>query len=214
MKHPHATVLTSEAFSAGMIRSATDYEVFAKGVKGEAAGMQGFDLAFYENRAYYHTPRDSISGMGHGKAKEALWAMLETVRGSGLGLLNDAEPGTDASASVYFDSKFSIILSCCCAIIHACIVFGKNVVVFKQSSLYAFNIGLLVLGPLVTIGLITWVVLASKKRSSTWSLKTNQVSQFLMALQEQNPCPPPAARQSGGSSYGRFLDGNASGLHF
>ncbi|KAI0827758.1 hypothetical protein BC628DRAFT_1317988 [Trametes gibbosa] len=157
VKHPHASIVTSEAFSTGMIRSTTDYEIYAHGVKDGAVGLQGFDLAFYKNRAYYHTSRDSISGMGHDKAKKALWAMLETVRGSGLGLLNDDEPGTDASPSVYFD------------------ILGQVIVVFKQSSFYAFNIALLVLGPLVTLGLITCVVLASKKRSQAQPIPASHI---------------------------------------
>lgn len=105
VKHPHGNVLTSEAFSMGLIRSATDYEVYARGVEGEAEGLQGFDFAFYKNRAYYHTPRDSISGMGQGEGRKALWAMMELVRGSALSLLNDDNSGKDARASVYFDCK-------------------------------------------------------------------------------------------------------------
>ncbi|KAI0645003.1 hypothetical protein C8Q79DRAFT_1001599 [Trametes meyenii] len=147
VKNPHANVLTSEAFSLGMIRSATDYEIYARGVKGAAAGLQGFDFAFYKNRAYYHTPRDSIPGMGHAETRKALWAMLETVRGSGLALLNDEVPGTDTSAPIYFD------------------LFGRSLIILPMSSVYAANIVLLVLGPLSTIGLLVWVVLAAKKRS-------------------------------------------------
>lgn len=88
-----------------MIRSATDYEIYARGVEGEAKGLQGFDFAFYKNRAYYHTPRDSVQGMGSRSARRALWAMMELVRGAGVSLLNDEEPGTDTRAPVYFDSE-------------------------------------------------------------------------------------------------------------
>ncbi|KAI0364003.1 Zn-dependent exopeptidase [Pilatotrama ljubarskyi] len=147
VKHPHGTVLTSEAWSTGMIRSATDYEVYARGVEGEAAGLEGFDFAFYKNRAYYHTLRDSISGMGHNGARKAIWAMLETVRGAGLTLLNDDHPGTDTTKPVYFD------------------VLGRTLVLLPLNSLYLGNIVLLVLGPLSTIGLLVWVILTAKKRS-------------------------------------------------
>ncbi|KAI0657787.1 hypothetical protein C8Q70DRAFT_264499 [Cubamyces menziesii] len=148
VKHPHATVLTSEAFSLGMIRSSTDYEVYARGIKGELPGMQGLDFAFYKNRAYYHTPRDSIAGMGHNGARQALWAMMETTKGAGESLLNDDKPGTDSRPPVYFD------------------LFGRSLVLFSMDAMYATNITLLVLGPLSVIGLIVWVVLASKQRSS------------------------------------------------
>lgn len=105
VKHPHGNTLTSDAFSAGMIRSATDYQVYARGVKGKIDGMQGLDFAFYKNRAYYHTPRDSIAGMGAGEGRKALWAMMETTLGSGLSMLNRDEFNNDARASVYFDRK-------------------------------------------------------------------------------------------------------------
>ncbi|CDO78073.1 hypothetical protein BN946_scf184708.g7 [Trametes cinnabarina] len=148
VRHPHATALTSEAFSRGMIRSATDYEIYARGVKGEVDGLQGFDLAFYKNRAYYHTLRDSIPGMGHGEARKALWAMIETVSGSGLALLNNEEGGIDSRSPVYFD------------------VFGRALIILHMDTLYGINVALLVLGPLSTIALAVWVILAAKKRSN------------------------------------------------
>ncbi len=111
--------MTSEAFSAGLIRSATDYEVYARGVQGEAAGHQGFDFAFYKNRAYYHTPRDSIAGMGHGEGRKALWAMLELTHGAALSLLNDDQPATDDTrASVYFDGEWQHDISSCSSDVH------------------------------------------------------------------------------------------------
>ncbi|RDX48595.1 hypothetical protein OH76DRAFT_1352007 [Lentinus brumalis] len=152
VKHPHGNILTSEAFSAGLIRSATDYEVYARGVEGEAPGIQGFDFAFYKNRAYYHTPRDSIPGMGHGEGRKALWAMMELVRGAGLSLLNDAEPGSDSRGSVYFD------------------ILGRAMVLFSLDAFYIFNIVFLVIGPLSAIGLIAWVMLASKQHSTPESV--------------------------------------------
>lgn len=105
VKHPHGSSLTSDAFAAGAIRSATDYEVYARGVEGVTKGMEGFDFAFYKNRAYYHTLRDSIPGMGQGEGRKALWAMMELTRGAGLRMLNDDEWGTDARPSVYFDRE-------------------------------------------------------------------------------------------------------------
>ena len=111
VKHPHGNVLTSDAFSAGFIRSATDYEVYARGVDGEAAGLQGFDFAFYKNRAYYHTPRDSIPGMGHAEGRKALWSMMELVRGSALSLLNDDDSHEDDRPSIYFDSKLTVVVA-------------------------------------------------------------------------------------------------------
>lgn len=65
--------------------------------------MQGLDFAFYKNRAFYHTPFDSISGMGRNEGRKALWAMMETVRGAGLNLLNGPAADDNTEAGVYFD---------------------------------------------------------------------------------------------------------------
>ncbi|KAG2133180.1 uncharacterized protein EDB93DRAFT_1331526 [Suillus bovinus] len=42
--HPHANVLTGDAFSRGVIRSGTDYSVY------EQAGLKGLDFAFYRGK--------------------------------------------------------------------------------------------------------------------------------------------------------------------
>ena len=66
--------------------------------------MQGLDVAFYKNRAFYHSLRDLIPGMGYGEGKKTLWAMLETAWGAGLALLNDdATANDDHSLGIYFN---------------------------------------------------------------------------------------------------------------
>lgn len=72
---------------------------------GEKDGMEGIDFAFYKNRAYYHTPFDSIPGMGRSEGRKALWSLMETVRGAGMALLNDEVVGSN-TPGVYFDSEF------------------------------------------------------------------------------------------------------------
>lgn len=79
--HPHANVLFADAFSRGLVRSATDYSVYEK------AGLDGLDFAFYRGRSRYHTWDDSIPGMEGGK--KALWAMMEATHGASLALAND-----------------------------------------------------------------------------------------------------------------------------
>ena len=110
VQHPHGNVLSADAFARGVIRSGTDFSVFAKGIPGEKAGMAGIDFAFYRNRAYYHTPFDSIPGMGRGEGRKALWAMMETVRGAGLELLNGTEIDDNGDTGVYFDGALSLLL--------------------------------------------------------------------------------------------------------
>ncbi|OCH89411.1 Zn-dependent exopeptidase [Obba rivulosa] len=147
VSHPHGNVLSADAFARGVIKSATDYEVYAKGIKGQTEGMSGSDFAFYRNRAYYHTPLDSIAGMGPRNARKALWAMMDGVRGAGLALLNeDVAAEDDQRHGVYFD------------------LFGHAFVAFPLQALFVTNVVLLVVGPISVIGLLVWVILVARKQ--------------------------------------------------
>ncbi|KZT72372.1 hypothetical protein DAEQUDRAFT_664218 [Daedalea quercina L-15889] len=149
ISHLQADVLTGDAFKRGVIRSGTDYQVYAEGLKGTQDPMNGLDIAFYKNRAFYHTPRDSIPGMGYGEGKKALWAMLETARGAGLALLNDDDTVDDGGSSgVYFD------------------LFRSRLILFSMQALFVTNVVLLVIGPIVTIVLLAFLVIATKKSGS------------------------------------------------
>jgi hypothetical protein len=100
--HPHANVISADAFARGIIRSETDYVVYTKGL---GRSMDGLDFAFYRGRSKYHTKYDSIPGMAGGE--KALWAMMESVRGAGDTLVNsvDQENGPSDEKAVYFDCK-------------------------------------------------------------------------------------------------------------
>ncbi|KAF8161605.1 hypothetical protein B0H34DRAFT_796364 [Crassisporium funariophilum] len=133
VSHPHGNVLSADAFARGVISSGTDFSVYMLGL-GSGTGMEGMDLAFYQGRSKYHTKYDSIPGANGGK--QSLWAMMESVRGAGMSLLNDDKTHVgdgEAKGPVYFD------------------VFGTAFLVFTQQSLYIFNIVMLVVGPLVLL---------------------------------------------------------------
>lgn len=104
--HPHANVFFADAFSRGVIRSATDYSVY------EEAGLDGLDFAFYKGRSRYHTGYDSVSGMQG--SKKALWAMMEATHGASLALANDntahAQPLPRQERPVYFERERSRVL--------------------------------------------------------------------------------------------------------
>ena len=44
-------------------------------------------------------------------------------------------------------------------------MYGRALVMFPMDAVYAFNVALMVIGPLSTIGLIAWVMLAAKEHS-------------------------------------------------
>lgn len=82
-----------------------------KGYRGVGGGMRGADIAFYQNRARYHTSEDSIRAMGREGTLRALWAMMEVARGAGSALLGASENalGEDvvgnAEPSTYFERR-------------------------------------------------------------------------------------------------------------
>ncbi|EKM53681.1 uncharacterized protein PHACADRAFT_125584 [Phanerochaete carnosa HHB-10118-sp] len=144
VRYPHGNVLSADAFARGVIRSITDFSVFAKGIPGEKDGMAGVDFAFYKNRAYYHTPFDSIPGMGRDEGRKALWSMMETVKGSGLELLNGPDIDDNGDTGVYFD------------------VLGRAMVAFSLRALLIVHVILLIIGPSIVLGLLAWVLVLRK----------------------------------------------------
>jgi hypothetical protein len=54
--YPHANSLGIDAFKLKLLKSATDFSVYAP-------GMRGLDMAFYRDRFAYHTPRDTIDSV-------------------------------------------------------------------------------------------------------------------------------------------------------
>ncbi|KAF9476651.1 hypothetical protein BDN70DRAFT_995500 [Pholiota conissans] len=127
MPHPHANVLSSDAFARGLIKSGTDFSVYVG-----SAGMAGLDLAFYRGRSMYHTKYDSMQYTVGGQ--KSLWSMMEAARGIGIGLLseplvekvNAADFNDDA---VYFD------------------LFKSKIIVFRLKNLLTFNVISLIAGP-------------------------------------------------------------------
>jgi hypothetical protein len=96
LKRPHGTVVSSDAYALGLIKSMTDYEVYAK-----EGNMKGLDISFYLNRDKYHTMADTVESL---KGRAPLWVDLELARDVGYALANLDTDGDDSKA-VYWDSK-------------------------------------------------------------------------------------------------------------
>jgi hypothetical protein len=93
---PHGTVTSSDAYTLGLIKSQTDFEVYV-----EAGGMKGLDLTFYVNRDKYHTMADTVANLN---GKSSLWSELQLVRDVGRALAN-LDLKDDSEKAVYWDSK-------------------------------------------------------------------------------------------------------------
>ena len=98
VKHPHAVVLSADAFRRGVVRSSTDYTVYTVG------RQDGIDFTFYRQRSKYHTKEDSIPSLG---GKAALWSMMESTLLAGLALVNDESGDSKPNGiPLYFDRTF------------------------------------------------------------------------------------------------------------
>ncbi|KAL5336515.1 putative zinc metalloprotease [Aspergillus crustosus] len=135
--HPFGSVLASDGFQTGMIRSQTDYVVF----EGDL-GLRGLDVAFLDPRARYHTDQDDTRHT----SRDALWHMLSTAVATTEGLVSDISYHFDGPArddgkvasgtgpkAVWFD------------------LYGSTFVLFQLHTLFALSVTLLVVAPLVLL---------------------------------------------------------------
>lgn len=127
--YPFGTVLASDAFESGLVRSQTDYVVF-----NGMLGMRGLDVAFFEPRSRYHTMEDS----SRHTSKDSLWHMLSTALASTKALTSDTTTdfaSNKGSRGVWFD------------------VFGRAFGLLTLKSFFGLSVALLVVTPLLLIAL-------------------------------------------------------------
>ncbi|RAL58534.1 hypothetical protein DID88_003982 [Monilinia fructigena] len=135
-KHPFGTVVSSDGFSLGFVRSETDYVVF------RAEGYRGLDVAFWQPRSQYHTDQDDAKHT----SIDSLWHMLSASVATTRSLTRDTSdtfvgPRSDdkigkvsngkGSDGVWFD------------------LFGTFFAVFKLRTLFAWSLTLLIAAPLI-----------------------------------------------------------------
>ena len=145
---PVGTVISADGFKRGLIKSDTDYSVFAP------QGLQGLDVAFFEPRARYHTNYDDSKHTSKGSIYHMLSATIATMEGLTQAPSEERDEG---SAGVWFD------------------LFGKAFAVFRLNTLYALSISLLVVSAVVlsVIGLFLYrsdraYILSGAKKPDTF----------------------------------------------
>ncbi|KAH7362854.1 putative zinc metalloprotease [Plectosphaerella cucumerina] len=149
-RHPFGTVLASDGFELGLVRSQTDYVIF-EGI----FGMRGLDVAFYRPRPRYHTNEDDARHT----SRESIWHMLSTTLPAIESLSNDvsdrfagARPDQDRNkvpsgkptSAVWFD------------------MFGAGFAVFGLRGLFAWALTLLIVSPLILF-LVTYILIRKDK---------------------------------------------------
>ena len=160
-KMPFGSVISSDAFKRGIIRSETDYSFF-----NGFLGMRGLDIAFFEPRARYHTHEDDIKHANKASLHHMMSAAFATMQGltSDTSSQFDVEDAKDqkrssgtGSDAVWFD------------------LFGRAFAIFKLKTLFAISVTLLVIGPitLIVIGMVLWkfdkMYLFSYSKHSRWT---------------------------------------------
>ncbi|KAI5303887.1 hypothetical protein KEM56_007083 [Ascosphaera pollenicola] len=131
--HPYGSVIGNDGFKQDLIRSETDYAVFAP-----VLGLRGLDIAFLSPRSRYHTHQDDAKHT----SPNSVWHMVSTAvkttealtsyDGNEFDKQNDDDCPTSAgkgSTGVWFD------------------LFGYAFTVMNAHTLFAFSVTLLVCAP-------------------------------------------------------------------
>ncbi|KAK1237358.1 hypothetical protein MKX08_002983 [Trichoderma sp. CBMAI-0020] len=148
--HPFGSVVAANAFERGVIKSGTDFEVFAP-----AFGQRGLDIAFYEPRSRYHTEDDD----SRHTSVRSVWHMLSAALASterlsevtGTVFNGDRADGDDGlvqngkpTEGVYFDW------------------YGSGWLAFPLRGLFAWSLTLLVVTPVVLF-IVTYLLVRQDK---------------------------------------------------
>ncbi|KAI3817653.1 hypothetical protein L1987_11449 [Smallanthus sonchifolius] len=103
-KYPSAQILAQDLFTSGVIKSATDFQVYK-----EVAGLSGLDFAYADNTAVYHTKNDKLKLLKAGSlqhlGENMLAFLLHTAASSQLskGQAMAVNEKADSDAAIYFD---------------------------------------------------------------------------------------------------------------
>ena len=167
-KFPFGTVVSSDAFKRGIIRSETDYSFFYGFL-----GLRGLDVAFFEPRARYHSDEDDTKHA----SKASLHHMMSAAFATMEGLTSDSTSEFDikghkhrkdaarkGSDAVWFD------------------IFGSVFAVFTLRTLFAISVTLLVIGPitLMIVGALLWkfdkLYIFSLSKQGRWTESDEKIS--------------------------------------
>ena len=134
---PFGSVLAADAFKKGVIKSGTDYQIFA-----DIYGQRGMDIAFYAPRARYHTEDDDTRHT----STDSIWHMLSATIAATKSLAHStgdkfSGPRADGAKHLAQNGKptegvwFDLL--------------GTTWVAFALRGLFAWSLTLLVATPLV-----------------------------------------------------------------
>ncbi|KAL7799925.1 peptidase family M28 domain-containing protein [Trichoderma ceciliae] len=148
--HPFGSVVAADAFERGVIKSGTDYEVFAP-----AFGQRGIDIAFYTPRSRYHTEDDDAR---HTSVR-SIWHMLSAA-------LASTERFTETASTVFSgdrsDGDKSLVQNGKPTEGVYFDWYGSGWSAFPLRGLFAWSLTLLILTPLV-LTIVTYLLVRKDK---------------------------------------------------
>ncbi|XP_022742113.1 endoplasmic reticulum metallopeptidase 1 isoform X3 [Durio zibethinus] len=103
-KYPSGLIIAQDLFSSGVIKSATDFQVYR-----EVAGLSGLDFAYTDNGAVYHTKNDKLELLKSGSlqhlGENMLAFLLQIAPSSHLskGKVMDDDRQSNQDTAVFFD---------------------------------------------------------------------------------------------------------------
>lgn len=172
-KNPLANSLLQQGFQDGIIHSQTDYFVY------QTNGLRGIDICFYEPRALYHTMHDSIQYASKGSLWQlitSVWGYVDLLESRGTQLQaealsdNESTPDFRLSGDYVISQQDSVSATSFSSPNLAPAVYidilGRWFITVSTETLADYNVGLLVVVPLV---LSVLFVLAYRKK--TWHLQ-------------------------------------------
>ncbi|XVE75361.1 hypothetical protein DITRI_Ditri12bG0088300 [Diplodiscus trichospermus] len=103
-KYPSGQIIAQDLFSSGIIKSATDFQVYK-----EVAGLSGLDFAYTDNGAVYHTKNDKLELLKSGSlqhlGENMLAFLLQIASSSHLskGKAMDDDGQSNHDTAIFFD---------------------------------------------------------------------------------------------------------------
>ncbi|KAK9699344.1 hypothetical protein RND81_08G168500 [Saponaria officinalis] len=103
-KYPSGNVVAQDLFSSGLIKSATDFQIYK-----DVAGLSGLDFAYSDNTAVYHTKNDKVELLKPGSlqhlGENMLAFLLDAASSPDLanGKTHEGVDHTGHDSAIYFD---------------------------------------------------------------------------------------------------------------
>lgn len=103
-KYPSGQIVAQDLFLSGVIKSATDFQVYK-----EVAGLPGLDFAYSDSSAVYHTKNDKLKLLKPGSLQHLGDNMLAFLLQAGTSsqfkkeMAADAEKGSHQTPTIFYD---------------------------------------------------------------------------------------------------------------